>query len=109
MFINTLFLFPETKWEAPTEGYISLAEQKILEEAEKAKLECKDFKKKSKNKPPHSNPKRKSSEASSSESKKRILEVKPSETSKKSVKEGVVMGPAPKPNPYGLWKPIEKK
>lgn len=101
----------ETKWESPAVGYISIAEQKVLEEAESSKSDSKDFKR-DKSKKFSAGKKRKTSyDFAVSADKNKSCESKKLETSKKSVsqKADIVMGPAPKPNPYGLWKTIETK
>ncbi|KAE8742698.1 hypothetical protein FOCC_FOCC011730, partial [Frankliniella occidentalis] len=98
----------ETKWHAPAEGYITIAEQKILDQSEKADANAAKKKDKSKSFP--SGKKRKSGEGSAQPTyKKRFPESKVSEPPKQPPKATAVMGPAPKPNPYGLWKTVETR
>ncbi|XP_034242650.1 WW domain-binding protein 4-like isoform X3 [Thrips palmi] len=104
----------ETKWEPPADGYISIADQKVLEEAEKAKAEVNVPGKKGKGKHFSGGKKRKpeDSGAPPSATKKMVPEAKAAASSSKAEKlpkNIPTMGPAPKPNPYGLWKSIEKK
>ncbi|KAK3914236.1 Calmodulin-lysine N-methyltransferase [Frankliniella fusca] len=97
----------ETKWHAPAEGYITISEQKVLEQAEKADVNMARRKDKSK---PGPGKKRKSGEGSAQATyKKRFPENKVAEPPRQPPKVSAVMGPAPKPNPYGLWKAVETK
>lgn len=107
----------ETKWDIPADGYITIADQKVLEEAGKAPPERGGFKKKDKNKPSGNHKRKHDGPGTSSAIKKRVHETKSSEAVKKTVPQkpsapsapSAIMGPAPKPNPYGLWKSIETK
>lgn len=85
-----------------------------MEEAEKARPQVNVSGKKGKGKQLPAGKKRKpeDSSASSSAIKKKIPESKAAATSSKAEKipkNIPAMGPAPKPNPYGLWKAIETK
>jgi len=93
---------------------MSIADQKVLEEAGKARAEVNAPGKKGKGKPFPGGKKRKSDHRSapSSAIKKKFNEEGAASTSNKAEtipKKIPAIGPAPKPNPYGLWKAVEAK
>ncbi|XP_047001377.1 WW domain-binding protein 4 [Schistocerca americana] len=99
----------ESVWEPPEDGYVSLAEQK--EEAKRAE-------KAAKRKKATDEMKKKEEEKQISEEKqariqrekmKEIYGRKEKEEAKEKPKMSAPIGPAPRIDPYGSWKVIEKK
>jgi len=94
----------ETNWDPPEDGYLSIEEQKIVEEDEKRREQEKVAREKEE----------KAKQESELVEKKRKALAEAEEFFKKtkkskSGKAAPVAGPAPKADPYGKWKAVETK
>lgn len=99
----------ESKWEPPEEGYMSIAEQK---EEEKKELKKKEEEEKKRKK--EEERKRKLEEERKKEEERARLEREKMKSRRVKEEEKPldcampVLGPAPKPDPYGAWKPVDR-
>jgi hypothetical protein len=91
----------ESRWEPPEEGYVSLAEQKKAEKKELKKRKEEEMKKKAE-------------EARSKEEARARLEREKMKSRRVKAEDAgpaqtelPVLGPAPRADPYGSWKPVQ--
>jgi hypothetical protein len=94
----------ESTWEPPEDGYVSLAEQKKIEEKELKKKKEEEMKQKA------DEARLKEEERARLEREKmksRRVKVEKVEDTKPREAQLPVMGPAPRVDPYGSWKPVE--
>lgn len=85
----------ESSWEAPKEGYISIEEQQQISETE---TRLQENQKKEANE-----------EVRAWAAREEMKKFKKVEEPKVVEYPGPILGPAPKVDPYGSWKPVEKK
>ena len=92
----------ESKWEPPEEGYMSIAEQKEEEKKELKKKEEEERRKKLEEE-------RIKEEERARQEREKMKSRRVKEEEKPQEYPMPIIGPAPRPDPYGAWQPVVKR